>query len=208
MSSSSRQSLRDLHLQQTRALIIEAFAECLEENLSEDVSVADIAKRIDVSERTVYRHFPTRNDLITALHDWALSNYGPLIAVPRIEDLPGVFRQVVQRFEKRPGYTRGLVHTSIGRDLSASMAVDVRGQIRKAIDESFPHASEHDKHRLNAIMGYLDSAHAWVVLHDHFGLSTDDVADVIGWAMSLVIADAHATLQTSAAPREPEDRTD
>ena len=76
MSAVKRQSseLRDEYAALTRQRIVAAFVESLEDETSDDVSMAVIAKRANVAERTIYRHFKTRAELLAAAGEWIEDN--------------------------------------------------------------------------------------------------------------------------------------
>jgi len=61
---------RDRQRQETREHILRAVARQLEAGEMEDVSFAEIARDAGVGERTVYRHFPTKEALLGAFWSW------------------------------------------------------------------------------------------------------------------------------------------
>lgn len=62
-------SLRERQREETRAQILRAVGRQLESRSLEDLSFAEIARDAGVGERTVYRHFPTKEALLGAF--WA-----------------------------------------------------------------------------------------------------------------------------------------
>ncbi|MBI1200521.1 MAG: glycosyltransferase [Phenylobacterium sp.] len=62
-------NLRDRQREETRAQILRAVGRQLETRSLEDLSFAEIARDAGVGERTVYRHFPTKEALLGAF--WA-----------------------------------------------------------------------------------------------------------------------------------------
>ena len=60
-------AVRREQLEQTRERIVDALVEQVWEERLTDFSVPKVAKRAGVSTRTVYRHFPTRDDLLDAV---------------------------------------------------------------------------------------------------------------------------------------------
>ncbi|MCW5760898.1 MAG: helix-turn-helix transcriptional regulator, partial [Phenylobacterium sp.] len=55
-----RANLRDRQREETRAQILRAVGRQLEHRSLEELSFAEIARDAGVGERTVYRHFPTK----------------------------------------------------------------------------------------------------------------------------------------------------
>ena len=64
---------RDRQKAATRDQILRAVGARLESGPLDEISFADIAKDAGVGERTVYRHFPTREALLGAFFAWAQS---------------------------------------------------------------------------------------------------------------------------------------
>ena len=62
-------TLRDRQREETREQILRAVGRQLETRSLEDLSFAEIARDAGVGERTVYRHFPTKEALLGAF--WA-----------------------------------------------------------------------------------------------------------------------------------------
>ena len=58
--------LRERKKQQTREAIAAAAFDLFTERGFDGVTVAEVARRADVSEATVFNHFPTKEDLIYA----------------------------------------------------------------------------------------------------------------------------------------------
>src|SRR3954468_20512942 len=79
MKSASRSYASPLREEQTAATkrrIVEALAALLDENQTADVSLAAAAHRAGVAEGTIYRHFPNKLDLDSALYQWVAGDTG------------------------------------------------------------------------------------------------------------------------------------
>src|SRR3954465_9301545 len=63
-------NLRDRHPEEPREQILRAVGQQLETRSLEDLSFAEIARDAGVGERTVYRHFPTKEALLGAFWAW------------------------------------------------------------------------------------------------------------------------------------------
>lgn len=184
---SPRPGLRELHVEHTKNLILEAFAKCLESSSHSDISTSEIASAAGVSDRTIYRHFPTRFDLLAGLADWTRKNVLPLIDLPSLRDLPAVFTEAMTHLDTRPRLARALVLTNVGRELDRDLVIDIQDMLASRIDDMAPHLTATDRRRAIAALSYLDSSFAWVKLHDDFAMNGEEMGAVVGWVMSLVI---------------------
>jgi glycosyltransferase involved in cell wall biosynthesis len=63
-------NLRERQREETREQILRAVGQQLESRSLEDLSFAEIARDAGVGERTVYRHFPTKEALLGAFWAW------------------------------------------------------------------------------------------------------------------------------------------
>src|SRR3954462_3895697 len=63
-------SLRDQHAAVTRTRLLSAVAELLEAERAEDLTMPGVAAASGVSLRTVYRYYPTREQLLEAAGRW------------------------------------------------------------------------------------------------------------------------------------------
>ncbi len=66
-------NLRDRQREETREQILRAVGDQLESRSLEDLNFAEIARDAGVGERTVYRHFPTKEALLGAFWAWLQS---------------------------------------------------------------------------------------------------------------------------------------
>src|SRR6185295_8932661 len=72
--------LRERKKERTRELIAETARRLFSERGFEQVSVAEIARTADVSEKTVFNYFPTKEDLVY----WRLESFEEeLLSAPR-----------------------------------------------------------------------------------------------------------------------------
>ncbi|MGC2781229.1 MAG: helix-turn-helix domain-containing protein, partial [Bradyrhizobium sp.] len=76
MSAVQRQvtNLRDEYAAMTRQRIIAAYVETLEDETADDTSMAAVARRAGIAERTIYRHFKSRAELMDAAGEWIEDN--------------------------------------------------------------------------------------------------------------------------------------
>nr|MDQ3024281.1 TetR/AcrR family transcriptional regulator [bacterium] len=91
--------LRDGHVELTRRSILDAVSRLLAQGPKRDViSFAAVAKEAEVSARTVYRHYPTRDDLFNA--HWAyIKSEIELPSMPQNEaELLKLIPEVISRY--------------------------------------------------------------------------------------------------------------
>src|SRR6516162_1493556 len=86
----------------TRQRILESVVEELEARPAEELSFPSIAERARVSERTVYRHFPTKEALLDAFWQWWIAGrFGVPSDIPvSADELPAYLERLYTAFEK------------------------------------------------------------------------------------------------------------
>src|SRR5262245_6502210 len=95
--------LRERKKQQTRELLAETARRLFGERGFERVSVAEIAREADVSEKTVFNYFPTKEDLVY----WRLESFEEELIGTIRDRTPGEsVLDAFSRFVRRP---RGLL---------------------------------------------------------------------------------------------------
>jgi AcrR family transcriptional regulator len=210
MSTAKRHvsSLRDEYAAMTRQRIVAAFVETLEDEAADDVSMAAVAKRAEVAERTVYRHFKTRAELIAAAGEWIEANVFGYIPFAAPDELPGIFRELCTRYDRHPHLARAIALTRTGRSLRAGFRRRLIDQHRKAMAPLVKHLKPKEARQAEALAAYLNNVLAWNLLREELGMSSSDIADAIGWALTTLLKDvrkrdaAAAKLTAGPAPRK------
>ena len=113
--------LRARQLALARQAIVDACAELVTERRHLDFAMKDVAERAGVSLRTVYNHFPTREDLLDALGRRLRRRDGGDRAAPRRptctsrDDLLRAVRVNLGLFEELGRHQRGVRPDAAGR---------------------------------------------------------------------------------------------
>ncbi len=97
-------NLRDRQREETREQILRAVARQLETRSLEDLGFAEIAKEAGLGERTVYRHFPTKEALLGSFWAWMQNQAVAAPGRPRAPRSPARLRDALTapRDTKRP----------------------------------------------------------------------------------------------------------
>ena len=178
-----RSSLRDQHVDLTRDLIMRAFQRLLQNDLPDAITYPQVAEAAGVSLRTVYRYFPTRVDLLNSAAAWlAEFTDGVEWRDPRtVDDLAGVVPEMGRIFDE---------HTNVFRALAGDELQDQRREaVAAAVADVSGNLPADEARRAEAVLGYIRSGRAWLVLHDHYGLDGDEIVSALDWAASTLLED-------------------
>jgi AcrR family transcriptional regulator len=182
-------NLRDEYAALTRQRIVVAYVETLQDDAADDVSMAAVAKRAKVAERTIYRHFKTRAELNIAAGEWVENNVFGYIPFTSPDELPDIFRTLCKRFDRHPHLARALALTRVGRSVRAGFRKHLIEQHRKAMAPLVRHLKPKEVRQAEAIAAYLNNVLAWNALREDFGMSSAEIADTIDWALTTLLKD-------------------
>ncbi len=181
-------SLRADQQEATRERLLQAVRDELEQVLPEQLSFAAVAARAKVSERTVYRHFETKEAMMDAFWTWYIA--GPFgvptdEAVP-LAELPQYTRDLYAAYQRNEGVSRALVSSHVGREVRDRSRRRRRKMFEHTLEPVIAKLGDDDRRRVVATFQMLHSITTWHTLRER-QLSGDEAADVVAWLGRLVI---------------------
>ncbi|WP_315918626.1 TetR/AcrR family transcriptional regulator [Mesorhizobium sp. SP-1A] len=187
----------------TRERIVRALVDLLEKEEIDQVSMAALARAANVAERTIFRYFPTRADLVAAAGEWISTNIFRLIPSKVPEDLPRGFRDACALFDGHPRLARAIATSRVGRSARSEFRKQFIASSSEVIAPLMAGLDDREQRRAEAIVAYLDNVLAWHTLREEFGMSGSEVADTVQWALKLIFEDLRR--RASAAHSSGED---
>lgn len=186
-SSSKTSELRKAHRDLTQARILEAAIDLLRTEDLDELRIADIATRAGMTERTIYRHFATREELLKGLWPFlqrrVQSSGFPESAAELIALAPNLFAN----FDLEEGPMRGSVFSKAGRELRLAMNERRKAAFLSAVRQARPDLDGDALTRLAAVVQLLDSAFAWAVMKDFWGLQGAEAGRAVSEAIALLL---------------------
>lgn len=170
----------------TQAAILAAYAELIEEVGSDDVSYRVIARRAGIAERTVFRNYPTRVDLLLATATWIEATVFAREESHSIFDIPLAIRDAMQRYDARPELAHVVAETAM-RGVSGAAPMPGRAQLERLLDAEVPSIDAAQRTAVIVALSHLDSAATWVTFRREFGMDRRDIADAAAWAAEAVL---------------------
>lgn len=179
--------VREAHKALTQERIVQAALEVIQRGEAETLTVAQVASEAGVTERTIYRHFPTRDDLMAAV--WAKVN--ERVATPTLPATPAeVIAQPMEMFpafDEQEALIRAIVFTKQGRELRLSVNAERQKRFRQAVAMARPDLKEPEFTRVCAAVQLLDSSFAWSVMKDYWGLSGEEAGRAASAAITVLL---------------------
>jgi AcrR family transcriptional regulator len=191
MKSAARSSyaspLRERQKADTRELILDTVKRLLKDRGLNDLSLAVVAREAGITERTVYRHFATREQLLEAT--WAAVNDRlgmrefPQTAAELI-DRP---RKVFPAFDAQAEVIRAMLASPQGRELRLRVNKERQAAIRAAVRDAKPNLREPAFTRLCAAVQLLYSASGWATMTDYWGLDSAEAGRAASEAIAALL---------------------
>ena len=170
----------------TQAAILAAYAELIEEVGSDDVSYRLVARRAGIAERTVFRNYPTRVDLLLATAAWIETTLFAREESQSIFDIPLAIREAMQRYDARPELAHVVAETAM-RGVSGASPSPGRAQLERLLDAEVPALDAAQRTAIIAALSHLDSVGTWVTFRREFRMDRRDIADAAAWAAEAVL---------------------
>jgi AcrR family transcriptional regulator len=168
----------------TREAILHAVEHCLMDSGLDALTFAQVAQAAAISERTVYRHFATREALLEAFWERIQRTLGLQQSIEswdlHLASRPAAFAEM----DRRDKVLRELMRS--GQAHEARLRINARRQagIRKVVAERVGALPEPAFTELCALVHLLGSAPAWAALKDYWGIEGEHAGRVVARAIS------------------------
>lgn len=159
-------------------MMLEAVATILRQADLAAVSIAEVARVAEVTERTVYRHFPTRDDLVRAFIRWRLDQAvgGPRIQLPEtIEQLLAWLGPRYKTWARDRKIVSEAYLSPMGRELRKPLYELGYANINRMLGLERPELSQEVRQILASAMLTLMSTENFVFLHHNLGYGHDQI---------------------------------
>jgi AcrR family transcriptional regulator len=174
MSTGKILRLSERHSDLTRKLILDAALDMLERASLAELTARAVAKQANISERTVFRYFATREAFLDAVADAVRARFA-LPTPPRTaEELLATPRALYTRFEEKANFTRAALHTELFHRMRETLARSRWQAVQKIVDELAPRRSERQRRLAAANIRFYLAASTWHYFRFYFGFSLED----------------------------------
>jgi AcrR family transcriptional regulator len=189
-----RSGLRQAQAGLTRERIQLAAAGILDDGgAPESITFKAVAERAGVTEMTVYRHFPSRQDLLQGLWEHLNRQMDPAIGMPAsAQALCDQHRALFTGFDSIPSQIIASITTAQGREMRAALNGKRRKAFMAIVDGVAGRLGRQERTRAAAVLQLLHSAYAWASLREQWGLSGAEAGEATLWAIDTLLNDLKA----------------
>jgi AcrR family transcriptional regulator len=184
-----RSELRTRQADSTRTGILDAALRVMARGIA-TLTVPDVAREAGVSVPTVYRHFPTKQELLDSLYPYLerrAGRSGLVVPTTMAEFRVGV-RRVLEQLDSFDDMARAALASPAAEEARARSMPRRIALIRAMVDTIEPPLRPASRERLTRLVVVLTSSAALRAWRDHLGTSPDEVADEIEAIVEAVIA--------------------
>jgi len=183
-----RPPLRARQAEHARAAILDALVVRLEHEVAEDISIDDLARDAGVSRRTLYRYFPSKSVLLAAAEERIVARLGLPTEFASPDQISAGFREGSRRLEEHPTLARALRQTTAGRLRPPLRARRIEA-LARALGPLTRDLDVAEAQRIVAVIAYLCSANAWVMIQDESGLPGEEIRAGVSWAIDTLLVE-------------------
>lgn len=176
--------LRRRRAEVSKQAIRDAVADLLLEQHPASLNIPAVASAAGVSVRTVYRYFPTKQDLLDDVAEVQQRRADRIMDGRQdMFDRPGQYLAALWTdFEEDVEAVRAQHLSPLGRDIRARRLETTRAEMQIRLEKAFPDASAKDRADLADLITMVMSSAAFLELHTRMGHSGADAAGLAWWA--------------------------
>jgi AcrR family transcriptional regulator len=171
----------------TPTAILASAAAALRESHFDDISYRVLADAVGVSERTVYRQFPTRSHLLEALAVWVDTSEFPFAAFVNVSEFRIAARERFAAFDAFPAFAFVCARASSISPTGEPQPTFLARAIGAMLDTAYPTVDLRDRRRVAATMSYFSSAQFWARMRTGFEMSAPDIANVFDRTIGMAV---------------------
>ena len=174
---------------ETRERIKQALIRQLIDNNTTEFSVEQAAKDAEVTVRTVFRHFATKEDMLAAVSEGIASVTQQVTKPATAQDLKLTLKQTYSMFEQHEDLVKATLLSQIGRGVRSDMAAKRRATNMQALAPLVQQLPQSQAKAVQAVLCNLLTAETWWNLKSAFEVDGHTAAGVIDWLLSLALAE-------------------
>jgi AcrR family transcriptional regulator len=179
--------LRREQAEQTRARIVGAAVELIVGGV-EGLTMQEVAKAAGVALRTVFRHFPTRDDLLDATWQALQARMGDTPDLETLDQLTGFVPELFGRYGAMEEQIRGAMFAQTFVSSRQRLGSDRARKMRRAVAAQFEGGDERTRAMAASAAYALTVPLVSIVLKEAFGLTSAEAGRASAWAIRALAA--------------------
>ena len=178
--------LRAEQRERTHDRIVEAATELLADESVDELTIPLVARRAGVSVRTVYFHFPTKDDLSEAVA-LRIDPFDAIRYPDAADELPAFAASLFREFEENETLIRAVLRTKAGRELRAKRRPKHFRDLEKVLEPELAGLDASTRRQRLAAIYVFQGGPTWQTLKDYFGFDGEEAGQVAAWAVHALL---------------------
>lgn len=187
MSTRNLTTLSEARQDLTRRIILDAAISILENGSVAGLTVRAVAKQANISERTIFRYLPSRDDFLDAVAQEVRARQNLPAPPDSLATLYAYPRTLYSAYEASSQLTKAALHSEIYERMRETAAKARWAGAKRIIDAIAPMKSDQDKTMALANIGFFLSATAWRFYRSNYGLSLEETITCVETAIRQII---------------------
>jgi AcrR family transcriptional regulator len=180
-------SLRDAYKDQTRGRILDAAIDQMTAEPGAPLTMAKVAQRAGVTERTVFRHFATRDALIGAVWPQMQKRVGSPGFPTTVAEALDSPRRLFPAFDQEAGAVRASIFSEAGVEARLSANEARRAAILACVKDACPDMAPEAATKRAAAVQLIGSAYGWLVMKEFWGFDGEQAAEAASDALAVLL---------------------
>ena len=181
-------TLAEKHTDFTRELIVRASINLLEQQSVGELTARGVAMVAGISERTIFRYFATRAELLNAVAAAVIKEMKTPPPPKNIEELLQAPAILFSAFEAKARLTKAALHTELFDRIRETSAQDRWIAVQRLIDELAPHLPKRRRKVIATNIRYFLSATSWHYYRFYFGFTIKETIECAETAIQQALA--------------------
>jgi AcrR family transcriptional regulator len=177
MSRAGAAPLAARHADLTQRAILDGAVGLLQEGSLEDVTMRAVAARAGMSERTVFRYFAMRDDLLEAMAGEIARRFDLPPDPGTVEELLAYPASLYARFDATAALTRAALRSEYFDRFRSTVAQTRWRAVQEIVDRAGAARPVRERRIAGANIRYHLSASAWRYYRDYFGFPLDEAVE-------------------------------
>jgi len=197
MSTPPDPTLSQRHSDLTQQVILAAAIDLLEHASVAELTVRDVATRANISSRTVFRYFPTRDEFLDAIAAEVIRNLNLPPHPATLEELLALPDALYRSFEAKTSLIKAALHSELFDRIRSAPAQQRWLAVGKLLERHAPKASPRERKLATANIRFFLSATTWHYYRFYFGFSLADTIAAAQIAIRQALAGVTVKIPTA-----------
>lgn len=181
--------LRAHQKEQTREMILAAVGTILSGGSIEAVTFAEVARVAGITMRTIFRHFPTREELLSAFWKWQLEETGgqTILGPASVESLLQKIREFFESLDAQENLIRAVISSPQGREIRKEANRIRLEKMLEFVKMIVPELSKRERHSMAAGIISVSSVLSWLFMRDNCGYDGKRAGEAAAQTVQFII---------------------